>query len=66
MGERDAGELVGNWQVDRQRFPAGLVPFRERVHERGMLGELWEVTGANRRGPHQTGKPPPLLLQVAT
>jgi len=32
---------VGDWQVDRQRFPEGLEPFRERVHEKGMLWGLW-------------------------
>jgi alpha-galactosidase len=32
---------VGNWQVDRQRFPKGLEPFRERVKTRGMLWGLW-------------------------
>jgi alpha-galactosidase len=32
---------VGDWQVDRQRFPDGLKPFRDRVHELGMLWGLW-------------------------
>lgn len=32
---------VGDWQVDRQRFPAGLAPFRERVKANGMLWGLW-------------------------
>jgi len=32
---------VGDWQVDRQRFPQGLAPIREAVHDRGMLFGLW-------------------------
>jgi len=32
---------VGNWDVDRTRFPEGLAPFRKRVHELGMLWGLW-------------------------
>ena len=39
-----AGEwwsTVGDWEVDRQRFPDGLEPFRRRVHEEGMLWGLW-------------------------
>ena len=32
---------VGDWSVDRQRFPAGLKPFRDRVHAAGMLWGLW-------------------------
>lgn len=32
---------VGDWEVDRQRFPGGLKPFRERVHAHGMLWGLW-------------------------
>lgn len=32
---------VGDWQVDRQRFPKGLEPFRKRVKARGMLWGLW-------------------------
>jgi alpha-galactosidase len=32
---------VGDWQVDLQRFPEGLAPFRERVHQKGMLWGLW-------------------------
>ena len=32
---------VGDWEVDRQRFPDGLEPFRRRVHEKGMLWGLW-------------------------
>lgn len=32
---------VGDWNVDRQRFPQGLKPFRDRVHAEGMLWGLW-------------------------
>jgi len=32
---------VGNWQVDRQRFPKGLEPFRKQAKELGMLWGLW-------------------------
>jgi alpha-galactosidase len=32
---------VGDWNVDRERFPQGLQPFRDRVHEKGMLWGLW-------------------------
>jgi alpha-galactosidase len=32
---------VGDWNVDRQRFPQGLQPFRDRVHAAGMLWGLW-------------------------
>ncbi len=32
---------VGDWQVDRTRFPDGLEPFRRRVHQKGMLWGLW-------------------------
>jgi alpha-galactosidase len=32
---------VGDWNVDRQRFPEGLKPFRDRVHQAGMLWGLW-------------------------
>jgi alpha-galactosidase len=32
---------VGNWTVDRARFPDGVAPFRARVHEKGMLWGLW-------------------------
>ena len=43
---------VGDWQVDRRRFPEGLEPFRERVREQGMLFGLWmdaERLGAESR-----------------
>lgn len=43
---------VGDWEVDRQRFPDGLEPFRERAHEKGMLFGLWmdaERIGAKSR-----------------
>ena len=45
-------ETVGDWQVDRKRFPQGLEPFRERVHAKGMLWGLWmdaERIGAKSR-----------------
>jgi alpha-galactosidase len=32
---------VGDWEVDRKRFPEGIQPFRDRVHEKGMLWGLW-------------------------
>jgi alpha-galactosidase len=32
---------VGDWQVDQQRFPSGIKPFRDRVHAAGMLWGLW-------------------------
>lgn len=32
---------VGDWSVDRERFPEGLKPFRDRVHEKGLLWGLW-------------------------
>ena len=32
---------VGDWEVNQQRFPGGLKPFRDRVHEKGMLWGLW-------------------------
>jgi alpha-galactosidase len=32
---------VGDWQVDRQRFPNGLAPFREKAKAAGMLWGLW-------------------------
>lgn len=34
-------KTAGDWQVDRQRFPEGLKPFRDRVHAAGMLWGLW-------------------------
>lgn len=32
---------VGDWQVNAERFPDGLAPFREHVRSRGMLFGLW-------------------------
>jgi len=32
---------VGDWEVNRQRFPDGLAPFRDRIHSKGMLWGLW-------------------------
>lgn len=34
-------KTVGNWSVDRQRFPDGVKPFRDRVHAAGILWGLW-------------------------
>ena len=45
----DWWSTVGDWEVDRQRFPEGLKPFRDRVHELGMLWGLW--MDAERVGP---------------
>jgi len=36
----DWGE-TGDWTPNRDRFPDGIEPFRERVHEKGMLWGLW-------------------------
>lgn len=41
---------VGDWNVDHERFPQGLKPFRDRVHKKGMLWGLWmdaERLGSN-------------------
>ena len=32
---------VGDWDVSLERFPGGLKPFRDKVHEKGMLWGLW-------------------------
>ena len=43
---------VGDWEVNRERFPDGLEPIRRRVHELGMLWGLWmdaERIGAQSR-----------------
>ena len=37
----DWWKTVGDWSVNRQRFPEGLKPFRDRVHAAGMLWGLW-------------------------
>jgi alpha-galactosidase len=45
-------KTVGDWDVDKQRFPEGLKPFRDRVHSAGMLWGLWmdaERLGAGSR-----------------
>lgn len=34
-------DTVGDWQVDLERFPEGVKPFRERAHKYGMLFGLW-------------------------
>lgn len=43
---------VGDWDVDLERFPEGLEPFRRQVHDKGMLWGLWmdaERIGAESR-----------------
>ena len=45
----DWWSTVGDWEVDPQRFPDGLKPFRDRVHELGLLWGLW--MDAERIGP---------------
>ena len=48
----DWWKTVGDWSVDKQRFPQGLKPFRDRVHAAGMLWGLWmdaERLGATSR-----------------
>ena len=48
----DWWKTVGDWDVDRQRFPEGLKPFRDRTHAAGMLWGLWmdaERIGDNSR-----------------
>ena len=37
----DWWRTVGDWDVDLQRFPKGLKPFRDRAHAKGMLWGLW-------------------------
>ena len=37
----DWWSTVGDWDVNLDRFPEGLKPFRDRVHEKGMLWGLW-------------------------
>jgi alpha-galactosidase len=37
----DWWQTVGDWEVNLQRFPQGLKPFRDRVHAAGMLWGLW-------------------------
>ena len=55
---------VGDWGVDRQRFPDGIEPFRERVHEKGLLWGLW--MDAERIGPDsQTAREHPEWLATA-
>lgn len=38
-GDYTAG--LGSWEVDRDRFPAGLAPLRDRAHALGMTFGLW-------------------------
>lgn len=55
---------VGDWNVDRQRFPEGLKPFRDRVYEKGMLWGLW--MDAERIGREsQAAKQHPEWISVA-
>jgi len=42
-------DTVGDWTVDRERFPDGIAPFRERARALGMLFGLW--MDAERIGP---------------
>lgn len=35
------GDTVGDWQVNVERFPEGLKPFRDRAHVNGMFFGLW-------------------------
>ncbi len=42
-------KTVGDWTVNRQRFPDGVKPFRDRAHSKGMLWGLW--MDAERIGP---------------
>ncbi|MFC1462510.1 alpha-galactosidase [Verrucomicrobiota bacterium] len=37
----DWWKTVGDWEVNRQRFPEGITPFRDRVRKHGMLWGLW-------------------------
>ena len=32
---------VGDWDVDLNRFPEGIKPFRDHAHEKGLLWGLW-------------------------
>ena len=34
-------EEVGNWTINRKRFPRGLKPFADKAHENGMKFILW-------------------------
>ena len=50
--EGDWWKTVGDWDVNRQRFPQGIKPFRDRAHAGGMLWGLWmdaERVGASSR-----------------
>ncbi|HEX4489493.1 MAG TPA: alpha-galactosidase [Terriglobales bacterium] len=45
-------KTVGDWDVDKQRFPEGIKPFRDKVHAAGMLWGLWmdaERVGSDSR-----------------
>jgi alpha-galactosidase len=50
--QSDWWATVGDWDVDRHRFPEGVKPFRDRVRAAGMLWGLWmdaERIGDNSR-----------------
>ncbi|MFV2101044.1 alpha-galactosidase [Micromonospora sp. LOL_024] len=40
-GRRDPRRALGDWYVDQDRWPAGLGPLVDRVHQRGMDFGLW-------------------------
>ncbi len=43
---------VGDWEVNAERYPDGLAPFRERCHSNGLLFGVWmepERTSENSR-----------------
>ncbi|MGN9908937.1 alpha-galactosidase [Phytohabitans sp. LJ34] len=40
-GRRDERRALGDWHVDKERWPAALHPLIERVHSRGMDFGLW-------------------------
>lgn len=37
----DWWKTVGDWDVNRKRFPQGIKPFRDRAHAGGLLWGLW-------------------------
>jgi alpha-galactosidase len=41
---------VGDWDVNLERFPEGLTPFRERAHAKGMLWGAVDGCRASGRG----------------
>ena len=40
-GETDWFYKVGDWKVSTDRYPGGIGPIRDKVHEKGMLFGLW-------------------------